>query len=146
MTVIDRTIAKGQLVPLVFTQVDLAISQTDVQLKLIEAGATAMDVIGVAMPFDGEIVGMSSDLDTAATAGSLTVGPTIDGVEVAALTATYAGAGSSSNATVKRGTAKFVKGAKIGAEITTNGTFAPITADLAVVVWVLLYIGQGAVI
>lgn len=146
MTVIERVISKGQLVPLVFTQVDLAVSQTDVQLKMIEAGATAMDVIGVAMPFDGEVVGVSADLDTAATAGSLTAGPTIDGVEVAGLTQTFPGSGQSFNAVVKRGTAKFVKGAKIGAEITTNGTFAPITADLVVVVWVLLYVGQGAVI
>ena len=144
MTQIDQVISKGQLVPLFFSQVDLAVSQTDVQLKVIEAGATAMDVVGVAMPFDGEVVGISADLDTAATAGSLTAGPTIDGVEVAGLTKTFPGSGQSANGVVSRGTARFAKGAKIGAEITTNGSFAPITADLLVVVWVLLYIGEGA--
>lgn len=144
MTQIVRVISKGQLVPLHFAQVDLAVSQTDVQLKVAEAGATANDVEGVPMPCDGEVVGISMELSTAATAGSLTVGPTIDGTEVADLTQTYAAAGQSKDALVPRGTARFVKGARIGAEITTNGTFAPITADLFVVVWVMLYLGDGA--
>ena len=65
---------------------------------------------------------------------------------MAGLTQTFAGAGQRANATVPRGTARFVRGDQIGAEITTNGTFAPTTADLLVVVWVLLYLGDGAAI
>ena len=69
MTQITRVISKGQLVSLTFQQVDLDVSQTNVQLKVTEAGATANDVDEVVAPFDGEVVGISVDLSTAATAG-----------------------------------------------------------------------------
>ena len=152
MTQIFRAIAKGQLVPYHFMQSDVAVSQTDVQLTIAEvrdAAATADDQNAVdeyVAPFDGEIIGIGVDFSTAVTAGSFTAGPTINGTEVAALTQTFAGAGQRANATVKRGTAPFLRGAQIGAEITTNGSFAPITADVLVTVYVLLYLGQGAVI
>lgn len=137
---IDRTIAKGQLVPLTFMQDALAANQTDAQLLVAEvASAAANAVDGYVMPFAGEIVAVSGRLSAAATAGTLTLGPTIGGTEKTALTQTVT-TGQSPRGTVIRGTAPFSAGDLIGAEITTDGSWDGTTADLAVTVWVLLYL------
>lgn len=131
---IERITARGQLVPLVFTQDAVAASQTDVQLPI---GDEAGLVTGVTMPFAGEIVAVTADLSTAGSAGSLTVAPTIGGTEttVPVLSITTA---TSASAIAPRGTNRFDAGALIGAEITTAAGWNGTTADLAVVVWVLL--------
>jgi hypothetical protein len=137
---IDRTIAKGQLVPLVFMQDALAASQTDVQLLIAEVASAASNAIdGYVMPFAGEIVGITARLSAAATAGTLTVGPTVNGTEKTDPTLSITTAQSASDTAV-RGTTGFAAGDLIGAEITTGGTWDGTTADLGVVVWVLLYL------
>jgi hypothetical protein len=137
---IDRTIAKGQLVPLVFMQDALAASQTDVQLLIAEVASAASNAIdGYVMPFAGEIVAVSARLSAAATAGTLTVGPTVNGTEKTDPTLSITTAQSASDTAV-RGTTGFAAGDLIGAEITTGGTWDGTTADLGVVVWVLLYL------
>lgn len=137
---IDRVIAKGQLVPLVFMQDALAASQTDVQLLIAEVASAASNAIdGYVMPFAGEIVAVTARLSAAATAGTLTVGPTVNGTEKTDPTLSITTAQSASD-TAARGTAMFVAGDLIGAEITTGGTWDGTTADLGVVVWVLLYL------
>lgn len=137
---IDRTIAKGQLVPLVFMQDAVAASQTDVQLPIAEVNAGAGNAIdGYIMPFAGEIIGISYKLSAAGTTGAFTIGPTIGGTEQANLTVTV-GTTTSGRATVVRDTYRFVAGAEIGAEITTAAGWDGTTADLGVTVWVLLYI------
>jgi hypothetical protein len=137
---IDRVIAKGQLVPLVFMQDAVAASQSDVQLPIAEVNAGAGNTVdGYVMPFDGEIIGISARLTAAATAGTLTVGPTVGGTEETDPTLSITTAQSARD-TCARGTATFVAGDLIGAEITTGGTWDGTTADLAVTVWVLLYL------
>lgn len=137
---IDRTIAKGQLVPLVFMQDALAASQTDVQLLIAEVASAASNAIdGYVMPFAGEIVAVTARLSAAATAGTLTVGPTVNGTEKTDPTLSITTAVSASDTAV-RGTSTFVAGDLIGAEITTGGTWDGTTTDLGVVVWVLLYL------
>lgn len=137
---IDRTIAKGQLVPLVFMQDALAASQTDVQLLIAEVASAASNAIdGYVMPFAGEIIGITARLSAAATTGTLTVGPTVNGTEKTDPTLSITTAVSASD-TAPRGTSAFVAGDLIGAEITTGGTWDGTTADLGVVVWVLLYL------
>ena len=137
---IDRSVSKGQLVPLTFQQDAVAASQTDVQLPVSEVNAGAGNAVdGYVMPFDGEIVAISGRLSAAATAGSLTVGPTVGGTEKTTLTQTVT-TGQSPYGTVTRGSARFSAGDLIGAEITTNGSWDGTTADLAVTVWVLLYL------
>jgi hypothetical protein len=137
---IDRTIAKGQLVPLVFMQDNLAASQTDVQLLIGEVASAASNAIdGYVMPFAGEIIGITARLSAAATTGTLTVGPTVGGTEKTDPTLSITTAVSASD-TAPRGTSTFVAGDLIGAEITTGGTWDGTTADLGVVVWVLLYL------
>lgn len=58
-----------------FQDVDVAASQTDVQLIL--AGAND----GVVMPKAGHVIGMLWTLSAAASAGTLTIGVSIDGTE-----------------------------------------------------------------
>ncbi|HEV7651345.1 MAG TPA: hypothetical protein VGP26_24610 [Actinophytocola sp.] len=139
-TQIERIIAKGQLVPLVFMQDAVAASQTDVQLLVAEvASAAANAVDGYVMPFDGEIVAVTARLSAAATAGTLTVGPTVGGTEKTDPTLSVTTAQSARD-TAPRGAAVFAAGDLVGAEITTDGTWDATTADLAVVVWVLLHL------
>lgn len=133
---IERIAAKGQLVAYVFGQDALAASQTNVQLPTA-IGEGSQAVTGYTMPFPGEIVAISADLSAAATAGSLTVGATIGGTEGADPTLSITTEVTKTDR-APRGTAKFVAGDILGAEITTSGTWDGITADLAVVVYVLL--------
>lgn len=133
---ITRELAKGQVVALTFMQDNVAASQTDVQLFVAEVAAAAGNAVdGITMPWAGEIIGISYNLSAAATAGTLAIGPTIDGTEatdpVLAVTT-----GTSGSDTAKRGTTRFAAGAKIGAEITTNGSWDGTTADLVATVWV----------
>lgn len=140
MTQIDRVISKGQLVPLVFMQDAVAASQTDVQLPIAEVNAGAGNqIVGYIMPFAGEIVSISWQLTAAGTTGSFTIGPTVGGTEKTALTATV-GTSTSGRPTVIRGTVPFAAGDEIGAEITTAVGWDGTSADLCVVVWVLLYL------
>jgi hypothetical protein len=138
---ITRHTSKGQLVPLTFGQTDLAVSQTDVQL-VTAIGETGQANDGYAMPFPGAVVGISYQLTAAATAGTGGVGATINGTEDADSTLAFV----ADSTTVKgykrvaRGAASFVAGDVIGAELSTNGSFAPITTDLSVTVWVILYL------
>ena len=131
-TRIERIIAKGQLVPLNFGQTNVAISQTDVQLVAEQAD-------GIVMPFAGEIVAVTYALNANKTAGILTVGPTVAGTEISALTVTAANGTAVGRKVVRRRTAGFAAGAVIGAEITTDANFLPAaTAELNVTVWVIL--------
>jgi hypothetical protein len=137
---INREIAKGQLVPLTFMQDAVAASQTDVQLLVAEVtSAAGNEVDGYVMPFAGEIVAISGRLSAAGSAGTLTIGPTINGDEQTALTQTVT-TGQSPYGKVNRETIPFAAGALIGAEITSNGSWNGTSADLGVVVWALLYL------
>lgn len=137
---INNAIAKGQLVPLVFMQDAVAASQTNVQLPVAEVNAGAGNGCdGYCMPFAGEIVGISAHLSAAATAGTLTVGPTVAGTEKADPTLSITTETDESD-TCKRGTNVFAKDAVIGAEITSDGSWDGTGADLVVIVWVLLNI------
>lgn len=134
MTTISRETSKGQLVALDFTQDALAASQSNVQLSGTDVSQGGD---GYTMPFAGQVVAVTADTTVAATAGSLTVGATVGGTEDADTTLTIT-TETAKRKVCPRGSASFVAGAKIGAEITTSGTWDGVTADLAVIVWVLL--------
>lgn len=134
----EGIIARGQLVPLVFAQDNVAASQTDAQLNIQEvAAAAALAITGYTMPFKGCIVAIGYDLSAAGTAGVFTVGPTVGGTEKATLTQTV-GTTTQGRGVVKRDSIPFAAGDIIGAEITTDGSWDGTTSDLAVTVWVLL--------
>jgi hypothetical protein len=130
---IELGMSKGQLVALNFGQANVAASQSNVQLAVADASAGE----GYTMPFDGQILAVSYALSAAATAGSLTIGPTINGTEETNPTLSVT-TGTGGYDWANRGTATFVAGDKIGAEITTSAAWDATTADLAVVVWVVV--------
>ena len=138
MPVFEQIAARGQIVPFVFVQDALAASQTDVQLNIQEVtGGMALAVEGITMPWAGSVVGISVDLSAAASAGQLTVGATIGGTEAAATTQTITTA-TAARAVFQADAVRFVAGDKLGVEITTNAGWNATTADLAVIVYVLL--------
>ena len=132
-------IAKGQVVPLHFMEAAVAASQTNAQMVLVDVGTSPSLTDGVVMPFAGAVIGISWLKNAAGTAGSLTIGASIDGTEDADTTITISTAASGSKK-VPRGKAKFVADQAIGAEITTDGSWLPESSDLLVSVWVLLYL------
>jgi hypothetical protein len=117
-----------------FMDVDVAASQTDVQLLLCGTGSDS-----AVMPVAGWVIGISYTLTAAGSAGTLSVGATIDGTEVAATTLAV---GTTTEGYVISGTAaascRFAAGANIGAEITSDGSWNGTTSDLAVFVFVVL--------
>lgn len=136
---INNTLSRWQLVPLHFAQDALAASQTAVALKTTDANNSVSLNVYYTMPFAGEIIGASANLDTAATTGTLTVNPTIAGTAVTdpAISITTAAYGSD---TCRRGTNSFAANALIGCKITTGATWDGTSSDLAAIVWVLLKI------
>lgn len=137
-TQVERVIAKGQLVAYVFGQDAVAASQTNVQLP-VAIGEGSQAVSGYTMPFEGEIVAITADLSAAASAGSLTVGATIGGNEASDPTLSITTETTKSDKAL-RNTTVFSAGDVLGAEITTDGTWNGTTADLTVVVYVLLHL------
>lgn len=134
---IERNIAKGQVIPLQFMQASVAANQTNAQLVLVDVATSPSLVDGMVLPFDGAVVGLSFFLDSAGSAGSLTIGASIDGTEVAATTQTVTTA-ASGYAAFKRDVAKFEAGAELGVEITTDGSWNGTSSDLAVILFVLI--------
>jgi hypothetical protein len=129
---ITREFSKHQVVPVVFGVANLAADQTDVQLK-----DSTGQVDGVTMAFSGVVVGLTVDLSAAATDGTLTVGVTKNGTEVAATTQTIT-TGTAARAIFDRDAIQFAAGDKLGVEITTNSDWDGLTADLSTTVLVAL--------
>lgn len=137
---------KTPVVPLVFMQADVAASQTDAALTVAEVrdvAATADDqnaVTSYVIPWDFEVIGVSVRASAARTAGLLDVEPTIGGTALgfqADLNATDTQSAYKRNLRdADRGTA----GGRVGCNITTDASWAPVTADVAVVVWVRLFV------
>lgn len=138
MTVITRNTSRGQLVPLIFAQDAVAASQTDVQL-VVPGETTTPLVEGYEMPFPGEVVALSYTLNAAGTAGTFTIGATLNGTEDTDTTVTV-GTNTANYTVIPRGKMVFNASDSLGVEITTNGSWDGTTSDLSVVLWVLLYL------
>jgi hypothetical protein len=136
---ISNVLSKHQLVGLNFSQASCAASQSAVALYTQEVDATVLDNVGYTMPFAGEVIGVTINTSAAATAGTLTIVPTIDTTACTDPSAAITTAVVESD-TCKRGTNPFAAEAVIGAKITTDGTWNGTTVDLQVTVWVLLAI------
>lgn len=137
---IDNVIAKGQLIPLVLTQDAVAASQSAAAMNIIETGATGgtLDAKEYKMPFDGEIVAVSVLSDSARTAGTLDVEPTVNGTVKTPKVTLDATNTTHHYGKVGRGAVPFVAGDRIGAKVTTAAGWAPVAADIVVIVWVLV--------
>lgn len=127
--------SRWQLVCHSFGQDTVAANQTDVQLN-VGLGEASQTVDSYVAPWQGEIVAIAYTLSAAGTAGSFTIGATINGTENATTTQTV-GTTTEGYKTFAKGTAKLVAGDNVGSEITTNGSWDGTTADLSVQVYAL---------
>jgi len=92
----------------------------------------------VPMPTGGSVIGIVVFTNDARTAGTLTVDATIDGT-VTGLTAVLDGTNTTTKATTQAvDLDTFTAGQRIGVKITTDGSWAPTTADIDVAVLVAL--------
>ena len=109
--------------PELWTQNDVAISQTNVALS--SQNSQLFDTFKVARA--GRISGLTSRYTGAITAGSVTVTVAINGTPGTLAVTSTSGTGSQSTQTSGD---SFVAGDLISVVITTNGTFAPTTTDV----------------
>lgn len=140
---IDRTIAKGQLVPLTFMQDAVAASQTNAALTVVEvASAAGLTADGYTIPWDFEVIGVSVRVAAAdaRTAGTCTVEPLINGTATGLTAVLNATDTQGAKATQPRGSDSAVAGGKVGCRLTTDSGWLPATADAVVTVWVLTYL------
>lgn len=132
----DREISKYVPVQFVFGQDAVAASQTDVQLP-VAVGEASEAVTGYTALFGGWLLGITADLSAAGTAGVFTVGPTIAGTEKTGLQLTMGTTTTQRDFLTRPELIPFSAGDLIGAEITTDGSWDGLTADLAVVVYAI---------
>lgn len=138
---IERSISKGQLVPLLFAQDAVADSQSAVAMNIMETSATTstLAVTEYVMPWEYEIVAISIVSDEARTAGTLTVDATINGT-VTGVQGVLNGTNTLRHyATNQRGADAGAAGSRIGVKLTT-ASWTPVTADVAVVVWAIMHL------
>lgn len=133
----ERVIAKGQLVPLLFSQGAVADAQAAVAMTVVDGVAKATEYT---MPFDYDIVAISITSDTARTGGTLTVDATIDGTATGLQAVINATDTLRKHATQTRNTDGGNAGSRVGVKLTTAGTFAPVTADVIVTVWCIVHL------
>lgn len=126
----DIAATGGYKQPFNFMQSDVAANQT----------AIAIDVCGLSgnteyvMSYDGSVLGISIASNDARTAGTLIVDVTVNGTATG-LQAQVDGTNTQyHSATQAKDTDSFSAGDRIGVKITTDGTWAPVTADIVVTV------------
>lgn len=145
MPIVERIIAKGQLIPLVFEQADVSGTQSAVALPTSEVRDTAASAsdqnaaAGYVMPWAYEIVGIGLTSSAARTAGTLTVDATIGGTAQGAQAVLNGTTTNNAYAVIPRGTYNGAAGDKVGCKITT-ASWTPTTADIVVTVWVIAYL------
>ena len=118
-----------------FAQDNVAASQASVAMGMLGASGN----VSYVLPRDAHITGISVFSNAARTASTITVKPTIDGVESTTLSAVLDG----TNTTVKSSLQavnknKATAGQKIGVKITTPAGWTPTTADIIVTLEVTL--------
>ena len=85
------------------------------------------------MSAPGNIVGISISSNDARTAGTLTVKPTINGTESTTLSAALNATDTQYAYAIQEFTKdNFLAGQRLGVKITTDGSWAPTTADIVV--------------
>jgi hypothetical protein len=110
-----------------FYQADVAASQADVPLLI--AGSGGGD--GYVMPKAGYVIGLTGSLSVAASAGQLTVGVTVDGVEQPNTTQTITTQQAlAATFSVDSHRVRFAAGQQAGVEISTDAAWDGTTADL----------------
>lgn len=148
-TQVERIIAKGQMVPLMFTEDQVAASQSAVAMEILDLvfSAGTSDATfdypqntEYVIPWEFEVVGISVRATAARTGGTLTVDATINGTATGVQAVLNATDTQSATGSELRGKDVGVAGDRIGCKITTDASWAPTTADVVVTVWVIAHL------
>lgn len=134
----ERIIAKGQLVPFLFSKTAVAASSSAVALNVMD---TSVDVAEYVMPFEYDVVAVTASVTNARTAGTLTVDATINGT-VTGLQAVIDGTNTlRKHTTQPRGRDGGAAGSRLGVKLTTDSGFLPVTTnDVLVTVWCIVHL------
>jgi hypothetical protein len=135
----EQIAVMSPLVTARFVRHTVAASLNASALTVIDTNATsgALNVTGEVMPFAGAIVGVGAALSAAASAGSLTLDVTINGVVTGfQLVITTSASGSTIKEYGQPGF-RFNAGDTIGVKITTTSGWNGTTADLLATVYVI---------
>lgn len=124
-----------EAVPYTFFQDNVSASQSGVQIPNVGASSS----VEYMLPIDGEIVAITIFSTQARSGGTLTVVPSVNGVAVSNLSAVLDATRDQDNIQVAPYGDNSLGGRnkRLGVEITTDGSWAPTTADITVQVWVL---------
>lgn len=137
-TLIQRNIAKGQLVPFLFTQDAVADSQAAVAMNIAEVAAgAALTVTEHVIPWEFELVGISVVSNLARLTGTLTVDATINGTVTGLQAALDATNTTRHHRSQVRGSDAGAAGDRIGVKLTT-ASWTDVASDIAVVVYAIL--------
>lgn len=110
-----------------FYDTDVAASQANADLSVVGAGNDAVPAVT-----SGWIVGLSWKLSAAGSAGTLTIGASVGGTEIASTTQTVTTAAAGYAAFPANALTYFAAGADLGVEITTDASWNGTTSDLDV--------------
>lgn len=131
-TQLERIAAKGQLVTLTFLQEAVSATQTDADLEVAGTGVTSHTI-----PYPFDILAMSCSLSAAASAGTLTINPTVGGT---ADTTLQIDVTTGTEGYDKGGVVRGKAGDSVGVQIDTDSSWDGTTADLAVTLYVMVYL------
>ena len=131
----ERIIAKGQLVPLVFYQSSVASSQTDLALGIIGSAVTAYT-----LPWEFEVVGAAVESSATVSAGAGSLAVLIDGNAGLTLSLDSTVNTDRDSAVAERGRYVGARGSAVSVEITTDSDFNTSSGELAVTVFVLAHL------
>lgn len=131
----ERIIAKGQLVPLVFVQSGVTSSQTDVALGIAGSAATAYT-----LPWEFEVVGAAVESSATVSDGAGSLAVLIDGNAALTLSLDDATNTDRDSAVAERGQYVGARGSAVSVEITTDSDFDTSGGDIVVTVFVLAHL------
>jgi hypothetical protein len=121
-----------------FERQQVAASLTNSQLNLVEtrAASSTLNVQGIVMPYDGSVFAIAASFSGNVTAGSFTAMLSVNGTAKATCVVVIT-TGSKGYAIFEAGQFPFSAGDVVGVQITTNGSYAPTTLDLAVDLYIV---------
>jgi len=131
----ERIIAKGQLVPLVFVQSGVTNSQTDVALGIAGTAATTYT-----LPWEFEVVGATVESSATVSDGAGSLAVLIDGNAALTLSLDDTVNTDRDSAVAERGRYVGARGSAVSVEITTDSDFNNSSGEIVVTVFVLVHL------
>lgn len=104
-----------------------------------DAGVNTTAITGIPVPWEFELIGVSVESTEARTAGTLTADVTVDGTASGLQAILDATNTTRDTTTQPRSSDAASAGSRVGVKLTTS-SWTPVSADIAVTVWVLVHL------